>query len=273
MGAETLSFPMIRAERGRVQRLLTPYHLLKRAFHALRGHDLWQGPQIACNHICLGNKEACWSICPNSLSADSVVYSFGVGEDVSFDLELLRRFGCCVHAFDPTPRSIEWVSRQRLPGNFVVHTFGVAAFDGHAKFLPPANPAHVSHTLLDRETPWPAIEVPVRRLTSILKLLGHERIDLLKMDIEGAEYAVLDDMLSSGIPVNQLLVEFHHRWREVGLEKTKQMIRALNSAGYGIFNVSPSGEEYSFLNLSFVRPGVRSRLNDHELEQNSTSVR
>jgi len=64
------------------------------------------------------------------------------------------------------------------------------------------------------------------------------------MDIEGAEYGVLADMLTCGIPVKQLLVEFHHRWPQLGIEKTKQAIRALNAAGYRIFSVSPSGEEY-----------------------------
>lgn len=82
-----------------------------------------------------------------------------------------------------------------------------------------------------------------------MQSLGHDRIDLLKMDIEGAEYSVLRDFLSSGVRVGQLLVEFHHRWPEVGIEKTKKAIRELNQAGYRIFNVSPTGEEYSFRKL------------------------
>jgi len=71
----------------------------------------------------------------------------------------------------------------------------------------------------------------------------------LKMDIEGAEYGVLPDMLAQRIQVKQLLVEFHHRWPHIGVAKTKQAIRALNAAGYRIFSVSPGGEEYGFLML------------------------
>jgi hypothetical protein len=67
------------------------------------------------------------------------------------------------------------------------------------------------------------------------------------MDIEGAEYEVLADMLAQRTDVKQLLVEFHHRWPHIGVEKTKQAIRALNEAGYRIFSVSPSGAEYSLL--------------------------
>jgi len=47
--------------------------------------------------------------------------------------------------------------------------------------------------------------------------------------------------------VQQLLVEFHHRWAQIGVEKTRQAIRDLNAAGYRIFDVSPSGEEYGFV--------------------------
>lgn len=241
---------MISIQIGNEARLRTSYHLLKRAVHTLLGQNVWQRAQITCERISLGSDGARWCVCPDGLEPSSIVYSIGVGEDISFDLELIRRFGVCVHAFDPTPHSIEWLAKQQVPEELMFHAFGVADFDGHAKFLPPVNPAHVSHTLVERQTPWPAIEVPVRRLTSILRDLGHERIDLLKMDIEGAEYAVLKDLLDSRIQVRQLLVEFHHRWPEIGVEKTREAICALNSAGHRIFEVSPSGEEYGFLRVA-----------------------
>jgi len=226
------------------------YSELKRIVHAFRGDNLWQRRQIRCERRWLGNEGARWCVCPDELSASSVIYSIGVGEDISFDLELIRNFGVQVHAFDPTPRSIEWLQKQVLPQQFVFHAYGAADFDGKCSFHPPANPEHVSHTLVERDTKRPSIQVPVYRLTSIMKMLGHERISLLKMDIEGAEYDVLTDFLCSRIAVKQLLVEFHHRWPEIGVAKTKQAIQALNEAGFRIFGISSSGEEYSFLNVT-----------------------
>ena len=219
---------------------------VRRAFRAIGGGGFWQRTQIRCARLHLGNEGARWCICPDNLSASSIVYSLGVGEDVSFDLELIRRFRVQLHAFDPTPRSIEWIGRQTLPRQFVFHEHGVADFNGYRKFVPPRNPAHISHTIVQRDSPWPAIELPVRRLATTMQNLGHDRIDLLKMDVEGAEYGVLDDLLAGGIRVGQLLVEFHHRWPEVGVEKTKRAIRDLNRAGYRTFYVSPTGEECSF---------------------------
>jgi hypothetical protein len=63
----------------------------------------------------------------------------------------------------------------------------------------------------------------------------------------GAEYGVIADLIASRVDVRQLLVEFHHRWPEVGVKKTQDAIRDLNEAGFRIFDVSPVGSEYSFL--------------------------
>jgi FkbM family methyltransferase len=222
------------------------YQSLKRMARALQGQDLWQGVQTQCPQLWLGNEGARWCICPDRLSATSTVYSCGVGQDISFDVDLIRRFSVSVHAFDPTPESIAWIHKQTLPAGFIFHDYGIAGFDGHSEFLPSENPEYVSHTILQTASRRPGIVLPVHRLKTIMTCLGHEHVDLLKMDVEGAEYSVLDDLLRCGIVVKQLLVEFHHRWPEVGVRKTKQAILALNRAGYKIFNVSPGGEEYSF---------------------------
>lgn len=42
--------------------------------------------------------------------------------------------------------------------------------------------------------------------------LHHQQIDLLKLDIEGSEYRVLDEILESQIPIHQIVVEFHDRF-------------------------------------------------------------
>lgn len=176
------------------------------------------------------------------------MYSFGVGEDISFDLGLIERFGLRVHAFDPTPRSNAWLATQKAPEEFIFHEYGVGSEDGDMAFYPPENPNFVSYSVVERGVPSGAVvEAPVHRLSTIMGLLGHERIDLLKMDVEGSEYEVIADLIGSRVEVRQLLVEFHHRWRDLGVEKTRKAITTLNEAGFRIFYVSPEGLEYSFL--------------------------
>jgi FkbM family methyltransferase len=199
----------------------------------------------------LGTDYGGWAIDRDQpLGPDSVIYSFGVGEDASFDAELINRFGCTVHAFDPTPRSIQWAEAEkkagRLPAQFVMHGYGLAGHDGEITFFAPENPNHVSHTAIESAASDRKISVPVKRLGTVMRELGHNRIDLLKMDIEGSEYEVIDDLLKSGIAPAQLLIEFHHRFKAVGPAKTQEAIDRLERAGYRLFCIADSLEEYSF---------------------------
>ena len=223
----------------------------KTLIKSLFGRDLYRRIDCRCRKERFGSEYGGWDVAVKKMNKDSIVYSFGVGEDVSFDLALLGRFGLTVHAFDPTPKSITWVKRQEFPKNFIFHEYGIADFDGNASFNPPVNPEHVSHTLLDRpETKDRAIAVPVKRLSTIMKELGHSRIDLLKMDVEGAEYGVIIDAVQSAIRPEQLLVEFHHKFPNVGIAKTEEAVSELRKMGYKLFSVSRTGDEFCFCHES-----------------------
>lgn len=207
-------------------------------------------PQVLCpTAFCGGGAYGGWTLCPDGLSPRSLMYSFGVGEDASFDLQAISRYGLQVYAFDPTPRSIEWVRRQDWPAEFNFYPIGVAARNGTITFRPPENPDHVSHTILERPgTDDPAIQVEMKRLGTIADMLGHEHIDILKMDIEGAEYEVVQDIAqTAGLDFGQILIEFHHFFPNVSIEHTCSAVDTLNACGYEIFHVSSNGKEYSFI--------------------------
>ena len=206
---------------------------------------------VICKKVRFGSDYAGYNVCPHGLNSESIVYSFGVGEDISFDLAMISTLGTNVFAFDPTPKSIEWIRQQEdLPEKLHFYPYGIADYDGVAYFNPPKNPLHVSHTMLDRpRTADNAVEGKVYTLLTIMNMLQHSRIDVVKMDIEGAEYAVLENILEANINVGQFLIEFHHRFENVGWLATKNAIILLKSKGYQIFDVSANLEEYSFIKL------------------------
>ncbi len=221
---------------------------LKRLLRAGMGKDFFPRVQVHFRTIRLGSEYGGWSIIAESLSSESIVYSFGVGNDISFDLALIDRFGLTVHAFDPTPDSIDWVRKQSISDRMVFHEFGLSDVDGEVMFRPPKNPEHISHTTLDRpETEDQSFSVPVKQLSTILNELGHSQINLLKMDIEGTEYQVIDSLARSDIRPQQLLVEFHHRFPGVGLKTTRRSLKQLKSMGYKLFSVSKNAEEFGFV--------------------------
>ncbi len=224
---------------------------LLRGRKVLLGRDFYQFKQVRRKRLTYGNRFVDWTFCPDTLDQDSVIYSYGVGEDVSFDLELISQFKLQVHAFDPSPRSIEWVAGQELPVDFHFHPFGLAAKDGEITFSEPSEEGVHSLKITSEKdggkTGSRTHSLPVQRLVTTLQKLGHERIDILKMDIEGAEYDVIGDLISAPVPISQVLIEFHHRFDNIGVAKTREAIARLNLAGYMIFNVSASGEEISFI--------------------------
>lgn len=94
--------------------------------------------------------------------------------------------------------------------------------------------------------------VQVRKIESIMADLGHNTLDLLKIDIEGSEYPVLSSLLSTPLRPGLLLVEFHHRFKSIGALPTKETVKALREAGYKLYFISKSGEELCFIHQATV---------------------
>ena len=209
---------------------------------------MWTRAQTRVNLIRYGD----WVICPDAIDSDSIIYSLGVGEDVDFDKDLIKQFGVTVHAFDPTPNSIEWLKATDVSENFEFHPHGIATLDGELKLYPRVNrrgrKSKVMYTLVNEGNAQDdAVTINVKTLPTVMSELGHQRVDLLKMDIEGAEFDVLDQMLDAGLDVRQVLVEFHHRFKTIGKARAAEILNKLNEAGYKIFFVDERGWNYSFI--------------------------
>jgi FkbM family methyltransferase len=182
------------------------------------------------------------------IPANPVVYSLGVGEDVSFDLSLIEEYGFSVHAFDPTPRVKSWIDSQSLPRQFRFQAVGISDFDGEADFYLPAKREFISHSMIRaRQYGQDLIRVPVTKLATAMGRLGHTRIDILKMDIEGAEYSVLNNLIKESVEVGQILVEFHHRLSSIGIGKTRAVLSALEDCGMKICYVCPRKEVFTLI--------------------------
>jgi FkbM family methyltransferase len=219
----------------------------------ITGVDKYIKKDISIEVARYGNNHAAWTFHPDILEEKSIVYSFGVGDDISFDLALINNFDLKIYAFDPTPKSVDWINAQKLPLEFKFHPVGLADFDGKAKFNPPQNPEHISATMLSRpETSNQSYKVEVRSLKSIMIELGHKQVDLLKMDIEGAEYQVIDHMKAKNIKPGQLLIGFHHHFECVGAKKTVNAVKQLRQMGYLVYFISETGEDISFIRKDLV---------------------
>ena len=75
-------------------------------------------PTITCPKKWYGTSYGGFYINPNLLTNQSVIYSFGIGKDIRFDMACSNNHQSSIYAFDPTPKSIKWIKEQKLPANF-----------------------------------------------------------------------------------------------------------------------------------------------------------
>ena len=217
---------------------------------------VFQGKYIIVSQIrkdkqWIGNSYGGFYLANNSINKDSIIYSIGIGEDVSFDLEIIEKYRCKVFAFDPTPKSVNWVNKNVSNNNFNFSPIGISKEKGSRLFYLPKNDKYVSGSLEKISTVNEdlAVELEFDTLKNQLIKNNHKKIDLLKMDIEGSEYEVIDSILNEKIEIDQILVEFHPHLVQNGRKKTKSSIIKLESFGYKCFARSNTFLEYSFIKL------------------------
>ncbi len=192
----------------------------------------------------IGSDYGGWYVPVDLLTAHSICYLAGVGEDITFDLGLIDRVGCHVYAFDPTPRAAEHVAIV-AKGVALFHFFEIGLWSEEAtmRFFAPQDPRHVSHSIVNLQKTESYFDASCRPLRAIMDDLGHDHIDLLKMDIEGAEHRVIAAMLSDDVLPRIIAVEFDQpaRYRQM-----RHTFKLLLDSGYSLINIDKS-------NLTFVR--------------------
>jgi len=184
---------------------------------------------------------------------ECVVYSVGVNGESSYEAAILERVpGCQVYGYD-----------------FSVGSFGpeiteVRSLKQRSHFWPWGLSGKDAHGSND--------QVKMYTLDTLMRMNGHSFIDILKIDIEGAEFDALTDLIShyssltppQPLPFGQLQLEVHARdaWGK-DLPKLLKWWEKLEEAGLRPFwtepnlvymNVYRGGQapdlaEYSFINI------------------------
>ena len=72
-------------------------------------------------------------------------------------------------------------------------------------------------------------QVSVNKLSTLMAKNHHKQIDLLKMDKEGSEYVVINDLIEENVPVTQICIESHHCFKGIGLQKTMVAVESLRA--------------------------------------------
>jgi FkbM family methyltransferase len=198
--------------------------------------------------IVLGETWGAWKIPADLVNSSSVCYSVGVGQNTSFDEALIDRFGCDVYAFDPTPGALAHAPavQVRQP-KFHFHDVGVWDEDTTLKFFLPSIEGWDAYSAVNISKTDRFIECKVERISTLMRRLGHDHIDLLKIDVEGAEYRVLANLIAERILPTVLAVEFD---QPMPVHQTLEAVRKLIESGYDLVLID-------LWNYTFVRSDAR----------------
>jgi FkbM family methyltransferase len=139
------------------------------------------------------------------LNADSVVFDIG-GYEGQWASDIFGRYGCTIHVFEPVPAFADNI-RRRFSRNprIHVHSFGLAAAGRVVRMYEAAD----SSSLFQRSR-----NNIVVKLTGIAEFLEEEgigQIDLMKINIEGGEYDLLEFLIERGLTyrIHDLQIQFH----------------------------------------------------------------
>jgi FkbM family methyltransferase len=174
-----------------------------------------------------GEGHAAWWV-PKDTKAGGIAYCGGVGRDATFDFALAEQKGMKVFSFDPTPGSIAYMEQENR-GRVKFLPWGLLDRDEIVRFHAPANPNHANWFIDNLHGTSDYFEAPCFTIATIMRKLGHDHIELLKIDIEGSWGQVLDSMLRSKIYPRTICVEFDS---PAPLWRVRQTTRALQQAGY-----------------------------------------
>lgn len=171
-----------------------------------------------------------WTVPGDILGQGWVCYCVGAGGDVSFDMDLVRRYGATVRAVDPVEKYVaQALEEAGGDQRFTIERAALATTDGPLRM-------QITHDL-GSESVSPAglydsssfIELPGRTLGSLMAQFGDDHVDLLKVDIEGGEYELIPTLDLAGLGVKVFATQLHHTGT---IADAKRLIGWLGTQGY-----------------------------------------
>lgn len=188
------------------------------------------------------------------LNADSVVIDLGACEG-EFAREIEARWGARVFAIEANPANY---ARTFHGGRVTRHNVAISDRIGTAKLYLAQNQEGNSLNARHRDVSLEAcVEIPCTTLKDFMAQNGIRKVDVLKVDIEGAEIALFaslsDDELRG---FTQVSVEFHDfiTALEIGGE-VAAIKKRMKRLGFGWIIYRKPNVDVLFLNLN--APGVR----------------
>ena len=219
------------------------------------------------------NSYGAWTICKSIFSPGlqksqrPTIISFGIGENMDWERTMIQDYQAIVYAHDPTPKSVAYVQKQQekygdllKPPSFVFTQVGLGPHDqDNVTMHLPANPNFVSGRIgeeIKEKDSTRSVQIQVLSLKSTFQKHKLQQVDIVKWDVEGIEFDVLDVLFDDtqngfGIPARLFLVEWHGRFSKESMFRQQRAREKLEAAGFVTVHTSAENEEV-FFNTRFL---------------------
>jgi len=160
------------------------------------------------------------------LNSDSIVFDVG-GYSGDFSEAIIERYNCKIYIFEPHPEYFSnCIERFSSYKNVTVLNYGLADKDG--EFIL-SNQSDASSFINPNHTKTDGINCITRDFSSVLRELDVTNIDLMKINIEGGEFPLMEYIISCGKQaiVRQYQIQFHN-FVENAVERRIQISRSLS---------------------------------------------
>jgi len=141
------------------------------------------------------------------LTPESIVFDLG-GYHGDFAAEIHKKYGCSVYIFEPVFEFFQHCA-DRFKGNEKIHcfNFGLSSQDGWLNI----GLAENASSFQSPHTSGKTERVEVRSVISCIEELGIDKIDLMKINIEGGEFEVLPALINAQYihKITNLQIQFH----------------------------------------------------------------
>lgn len=192
----------------------------------------------------LGSNYGGWTIDIESINDGDTIIDAGLGEDITFDQELSKIKNIKIIGVDPTPKSHRFIEGLNLP-NLTLLKKVVEVNDGETiRMYKNTNPDWVSESTYAEHANVSNSDYHEIETISLKTLIEQHNPSIVKLDIEGTEY----DVLEQCIGVKQVCVEFHHnQLKNKNTNDTLNLINLFKNNGYRVINSTPTNQEVTFL--------------------------
>jgi len=160
------------------------------------------------------------------LTSDSIVFDLG-GYLGDFTAAIIERYDCKAFIFEPHPEYFsKCIERFSSYENVMVLNYGLG--DKNGDFLL-SNQSDGSSFINPNHIQKDGIKCVIRDFSSVLSELDIKGIDLMKINIEGGEFSLMEHIISCGRQeiVNQYQIQFHN-FVENAVDRREQISRALS---------------------------------------------